>query len=85
MIARIFRVGHGNVKFVKFARLGKQLRREIKAHPGKATLLALLLAVGVYYWAPVVHGWLSPKTMSTATQTARLLNTPPAARPISAS
>jgi hypothetical protein len=66
------------VKFVNLKRLGKQLRRELKAHPRKAALLALLLAVGVYYWAPVLSGWFSPKTMTTAPQTAQLLPAPPA-------
>jgi hypothetical protein len=50
---------------VSVNRLGKQLRRELKAHPKKAALLALLLAVGLYYWTPVVRGWFSSKTMST--------------------
>jgi hypothetical protein len=65
------------VKFVKFARLGKQLRREIKAHPAKAAVLAVLLVVGMYYWAPVLAGWFSTRSMSTATQTARLQPAPP--------
>jgi hypothetical protein len=69
------------VKFVKFARLGKQLRREIKAHPAKAALLALLLAIGAYYWAPVVSGWFSNKSMSTAAPIVKLQPLPSAAAP----
>ena len=60
---------------MNFKRLGKQLRRELKVHPKKAVLLALLLAVGVYYWAPVLSGWFFPKPMTTATQPARSLPT----------
>ncbi|MCS7304275.1 MAG: general secretion pathway protein GspB [Thermoguttaceae bacterium] len=35
-----------------------QLRREIKAHPGKAALLAGLLLVALYYWIPLIGRWI---------------------------
>ncbi len=41
-------------------RLVRQLRREVKANPKRAALLAALLAVGIYFWAPLVAGWVSP-------------------------
>ena len=41
-------------------RLGKQLKRETQAHPVKAAFLVGLLGVGVYSWAPLVAGWISP-------------------------
>jgi hypothetical protein len=37
-------------------RLAKQLRRELKAHPGRATILGVLLLVGVYFWGPILWG-----------------------------
>ncbi|HOM17604.1 MAG TPA: hypothetical protein PK777_05840 [Thermoguttaceae bacterium] len=41
-------------------RLSQQLRREVKANPGKAALLGVLLAVALYYWIPLAGKWLSP-------------------------
>jgi hypothetical protein len=41
-------------------RLVRQLRRELKAHPKRAMLLAGLTAVGIYFWAPLVAGWIWP-------------------------
>lgn len=38
--------------------LAKRLRREATANPKKAALLGLALAVAVYFWAPLVWGWL---------------------------
>jgi len=43
---------------VNLIRLSSQLRREIKANPGKATLLAGLLVVALYYWIPLVGKWV---------------------------
>jgi hypothetical protein len=57
-----------HVKRVNLKRLGKQFRRELKAHPKKAALLALLVAVGLYNWTPVVRGWFSSKTTSMPAQ-----------------
>lgn len=33
----------------------------MKASPGKAAVLALLLAVAMYYWAPLAWKWLGPR------------------------
>jgi hypothetical protein len=41
-------------------RLVRQFRRELKAHPKRAMLLAGLTAVGIYFWAPLVAGWIWP-------------------------
>ncbi len=40
-------------------RFASQLRREIKANPGKAALLGGLLLVALYYWIPLVGKWVS--------------------------
>ncbi len=37
----------------------QQLTRELKAHPVKAGLLALLGVVALWFWAPLVVGWFS--------------------------
>lgn len=45
---------------MNLSRLSHQLRREVKANPGKAALLGVLLAVALYYWIPLAGKWLSP-------------------------
>lgn len=47
-------------------RIVRQLRREVKANPKRAALLAALMAVGVYFWAPLVAGWVMPDGAATA-------------------
>lgn len=37
-----------------------QLRREIKTHPKRACLLAGVCGIGIYLWAPLISGWISP-------------------------
>lgn len=69
-------------------RLTRQLRREVKANPGKATLLGVLLAVALYYWIPLVAKWLSPsdklKTVhAQSVASAALVQTPEEPRPLS--
>jgi hypothetical protein len=54
---------------VKLQKLGKQLRRELKANPKKAGVLALLLAVGLYLWGPLVWGWIAPKSADSGRKT----------------
>ena len=41
-------------------RFVRQLRKEIKTNPKRAALLACLCGVGVYFWAPLVAGWVMP-------------------------
>jgi hypothetical protein len=45
---------------VNVQRLGKQLKREFRASPKKAALLAVVALVGVYYWTPLIVGWMAP-------------------------
>lgn len=51
-----------------------RLRREIKRDPKKAGALGLMFLVAIYFWAPLVSGWMGssrpadmPPTASTAT------------------
>jgi hypothetical protein len=36
----------------------KQIQREIKAHPLKAGVLALTVVVALWFWAPLIVGWV---------------------------
>lgn len=48
--------------------LSKQIQREIKAHPVKAGVLAVALLVALWFWAPLVIGWVSgPQAKGTTT------------------
>jgi hypothetical protein len=51
---------------VNAGKLGKRLRREIVANPKKATLLGVLLLVALYYWSPLVAGWVGAGDKSVA-------------------
>ena len=59
-------------------RFVRQLRREVKAHPKRAMLLAALTAVGVYFWAPLVADWVAPDQSTVAPAPAKKNATPPA-------
>ena len=43
---------------MRLDKLGKKLRREIAASPKKAALLGLITVAALYFWAPLVLGWL---------------------------
>jgi len=43
---------------VTFNRLLRQLRREATANPKRAVVLGLLAMVALWFWAPLVIGWL---------------------------
>jgi hypothetical protein len=54
---------------VKLDKLARQLRRDISASPKKAAALGLMLVVALYFWAPMVWGWMKPggsKTVAAA-------------------
>ncbi|RIK79250.1 MAG: hypothetical protein DCC68_13595 [Planctomycetota bacterium] len=67
-------------------RLVRQLKREIKTNPKRAALLAGLTAVGIYFWAPLVAGWVMPEQAATAPvkQIASRAPTPAGATPAGA-
>lgn len=44
----------------------KQLRRETARNPGKAGVLGLLLVVALWFWAPLVLGWIGPSKKKDA-------------------
>ena len=50
------------------ANITKQLQNELKKSPKKAGLLALLLGVGLYFWAPLIWGWIGPEDSATASK-----------------
>lgn len=75
-------------KTVSLARLGKKLQREAAANPKKAVFLGLATVVAVYFWIPLVKGWIGPNTGNTttsATQTVAATATPAPATPSAAS
>lgn len=43
---------------MKLDRLARQLRRDISANPKKAAALGLMVLVAIYFWAPLVGGWM---------------------------
>ena len=46
---------------MKYRKLAKQLRREFVANPKKGALLGLLGVVALWFWAPMVWGWIAPE------------------------
>lgn len=49
------------------SKVSKQLRREAAANPRKAAVLGLLAAVALWFWAPLVVGWMAPDCGQTET------------------
>jgi len=47
-------------------KLAKQLRREATASPKKAAALGLLVLVALWFWGPLVWGWITPDKSDTA-------------------
>ena len=66
-------------------KLGKKLSRELVASPKKAAVLGLLLLVALYYWAPLVIGWVSKSGESKEAGKAAAAPTTTAAAPATAS
>jgi len=46
---------------VSVDQLAKRLRREVLADPKKAAILGLMLLVALWFWAPLVMGWIGKK------------------------
>jgi hypothetical protein len=44
---------------VNLGRMSKRLRREMAENPKKAALLGLVTVVALYFWGPLVFGWLN--------------------------
>lgn len=47
------------MKAVKIQKLSQQLTKEIKRSPAKAAALGGLLLVALWFWFPLVQGWIS--------------------------
>jgi hypothetical protein len=54
---------------VNLSKLGKKLRREAATNPKKAALLGLAALVALYFWTPLVRGWIGKSDPSMATTT----------------
>lgn len=63
-------------KIVNPGKLVKRIRREAAANPKKAAVLGILVAVSIYFWAPLVFRWLSVDKGSLASQNTAVV--PPA-------
>jgi hypothetical protein len=44
---------------MNLTKLARQLRREAKANPKKAALLGSLVLLALYYWGPMIWGWVA--------------------------
>jgi hypothetical protein len=51
---------------MSLARMQQQLMRDLKRSPVKASVLALLCIVALYFWAPLVFGWFGKGKAKTA-------------------
>jgi len=49
-------------------KLVKHLRREVAAHPKKAAALGLLALVALWFWAPLIWGWIGLQDTETTTE-----------------
>lgn len=47
---------------MKLDKLVRQIRRDLTASPKKAAVLGLMVLVALYFWAPMVWGWIQPGT-----------------------
>ena len=45
---------------VNLKKLTKRLRREAAANPKKTAVLGLLVVVALWFWSPLVWGWIAP-------------------------
>jgi hypothetical protein len=64
---------------VNLASLGKKLRREATKNPKKAALLGLMAIVAVWFWIPLVGGWIGKGNKDMPTAAAKPDGTPMAA------
>jgi hypothetical protein len=52
---------------VSLEKFVNRLRREVIANPKKGAILGVMFLVAIYFWAPLVMGWMGAKeTISTA-------------------
>jgi hypothetical protein len=53
-------------------RFAKRLRREVIANPKKAAILGIMLLVAIYFWTPLVMGWMGKKEALATTKPGEL-------------
>ncbi len=58
-------------------KLIRRARRELTANPKKTAVLGLLAAVALFFWAPLVWGWIAPAKPPAPGDTASAGNPPP--------
>jgi hypothetical protein len=46
---------------VKLDKIFRQVRRDLTASPKKAAALGLMILVALYFWVPMVWGWIAPE------------------------
>lgn len=45
---------------MKLDKIARQIRRDIAASPRKAAVLGLMVLVALYFWLPMIWGWIKP-------------------------
>jgi hypothetical protein len=68
---------------VSLTKLTSQLRRDIAASPQKAAALGLMIVVALYFWAPLIWGWIPARGEGSGKvdMSKLVLTDEPAARP----
>ncbi len=61
---------------MNLGKLGKKIKREASASPKKAAFLGLATLVAVYFWMPLVWGWIAKGNKNMASATANSSATP---------
>ncbi len=61
---------------VNLGKIKKKLRREVAAHPAKSAILGILCVVALWFWTPLVWGWVSPRGAGTTVKAAQELGGP---------
>ncbi|MEN6450447.1 MAG: type 4a pilus biogenesis protein PilO [Thermoguttaceae bacterium] len=68
-------------KIVNMEKFAKRLRREFAANPKKAAVLVLVTLVALYFWAPLVAGWLGKREKPASAAALPTANLAATARP----
>ncbi|ADB18294.1 hypothetical protein Psta_3633 [Pirellula staleyi DSM 6068] len=61
---------------MKLDKLSKQLRRDLAANPKRAIVLGLMVVVALYFWAPLVWGWMKPTSSGGKSAVAKSTSEP---------
>lgn len=66
---------------MSLSKLTRQLRREVITNPKKAAILGLLVVVALWFWAPLVWGWIAEEEPAAETAAGEPAATSPPASP----